>query len=166
MGDPDPVAAVALADREGRRGDRLLDPERATGAADQRRLAGPDLAGDDDDVAAAEAARRARAPERFGLGGASWLSRRRSALSRTCPIWSAGGGGVEPPSASSSAISSALGGGTGGGPASRSGIVAKSPRSVSFTAGVRSAAAGWKSGSRKTAAAAELVHLRACRGPW
>ena len=50
VGDGQPPAVVALADREGRRGDRALDPERPAGAADQGRLAGADLAADDDDV--------------------------------------------------------------------------------------------------------------------
>ena len=60
-GRPGPGRRLALADREGRRGDRRLDPERPAGAADQRRLAGADLAADDDDVTRAEA-RGDRAP--------------------------------------------------------------------------------------------------------
>ena len=52
---------VAVADREGRARDRALDAERAAGAADERRLAGAELARDRDDVAGAEP-RASRAP--------------------------------------------------------------------------------------------------------
>src|SRR3954453_352615 len=151
VGDRHPTAAVALADREGRRGDRRGDAEGAAGAADPGRLSGGRGAGEEDDVARLQARGDAGA-EGFGLGGTRrfhdlfplLLLR----LHPKNPSWSLGGGGVVPPSSSASASSSALGTGPGSGRCSSSGIVAKSARSVSFTAGVRSAAAGWNSGSR------------------
>ena len=48
---------------------------------------------------------------------------------------------------------------SGSGSASSSGSLAKSSRSVSSSDGVRSAAAGCRSGNTRTPAAAELVHL-------
>ena len=55
---------VAVPDREGRARDRLGDAERPRGAADERRLAGAELAGDGDDVARPRASPRGapRAP--------------------------------------------------------------------------------------------------------
>ena len=52
------AALVAVADRVGRARHRLRDAERAAGAADERRLAGAELAGDGDDVARRRVARR------------------------------------------------------------------------------------------------------------
>jgi hypothetical protein len=54
------ISRIAVADREGRARHRDVDPERAAGAADERRLAGAELAGDGDDVAQAKPAREPR----------------------------------------------------------------------------------------------------------
>ena len=54
--------AVAVADRERRARDRLVDPERAAGAADERRLARAELARDEDDVTGREQRGRAGPP--------------------------------------------------------------------------------------------------------
>src|SRR3954468_2132211 len=51
VGDRQAATRVALTDREGGRGDGAGDPEGAAGAADQRRLAGAEVAGEEDDVA-------------------------------------------------------------------------------------------------------------------
>src|SRR3954471_684903 len=69
VGDRQPPAHVALADREGGRGDGAGDSEGAAGAADQGRLAGAELAREEDDVARPQALGDTGA-ERFGLGGA------------------------------------------------------------------------------------------------
>jgi hypothetical protein len=65
------AAGVAMADRERRARDGDFDAECAAGAADERRLAGAELAGDRDDVTDAEAAREQRCDGlgRFGGGG-------------------------------------------------------------------------------------------------
>ena len=68
MGDGDSRAAVDLADREGRRCDRIGDPQGPAGAADQRRLAGPQVARDDDDGTRAEPGGDL-GPDRFGFLG-------------------------------------------------------------------------------------------------
>src|SRR5919201_1702637 len=59
---------VAVADRVRRARHRLLDAERAAGAADEGRLAGAELAGDRDDVAERERGGESR-PELLRLGG-------------------------------------------------------------------------------------------------
>src|SRR3954447_16149153 len=68
MGDRHPPALVALADREGGRGDGPGDAEGGAGAADQRRLAAAELAGEEDQVARLQPLGDAGA-ERFGLLG-------------------------------------------------------------------------------------------------
>src|SRR5680860_1277704 len=143
MGDRQ-ATAVAPTDREGGRGDRALDPERPAGPADQRRLARAQLAADDDHVAGAEAGGDPRAGG-FGFGSGAALDRLHAQPNMSS--WSAGGCGG--PGAGASSISSGADA-PGGGPASSRGSSSKSSRSVSFTAGVRNAAAGWKSGTRKT----------------
>ena len=50
VGDGDVAALVAVTDGEGGAGDRRGDAERTTGAADEGRLAGAELAGHGDDV--------------------------------------------------------------------------------------------------------------------
>ena len=150
MGDRQAAAAVALADREGRRGDRLLDAQRAAGAADQGRLAGPDLAADHDHVARPQARGDAGA-QRFGLGRGVALAA--APRQPNMSSWSAGGGESRArrrPRVRPRRSPRRSAAGAGGGPASRPGTVARSPRSVSFIAGVRRAAAGCSSGSRKT----------------
>ena len=62
--------AVALADRERRTGHDPIDPERAAGPADERRLAGAELAFDQHDIARLQAAGEVRG-ERLGLG---WIT--------------------------------------------------------------------------------------------
>ena len=59
---------VAMPDRVGRARHGLRDAERPAGAADERRLAAAELAGDEDDVARLEARGDARG-ERLGLLG-------------------------------------------------------------------------------------------------
>src|SRR5262249_32612426 len=61
-------ALVAVSDRIGGAGNGLPDAERAAGAADERRLAGAELARDGDDVAGPERRREPRA-EGLRLGG-------------------------------------------------------------------------------------------------
>ena len=64
VADRDAAVLVAAGDRERRAGHRHLDAEGAGGAAHERRLAGAELARDQDDVAPAQRSRRAprRAP--------------------------------------------------------------------------------------------------------
>ncbi len=50
------VSGVPVANREGRARDRAFDAERPARAADERRLAGTELARDGDDVAGAQPA--------------------------------------------------------------------------------------------------------------
>src|SRR3954470_18423397 len=69
MGDRH-APAVGVPDREGRRGDRLRDAQRARRAADQRGLAGAELTADQDDVAGTEL-RRQPLPKRLGLCSAA-----------------------------------------------------------------------------------------------
>src|SRR5689334_6663976 len=141
VGDGKAAALVALADREGGRGDRAGDAKRMAGATDQGRLAGAELAAEDDHVAGTKAIDEAGA-KRFGLGGRAGRDDLAPGPGRLAhpkkSSWSAEGSGCSSTSASSSGSSL----GTGGPIASRPGKVAKSSRNVSLTAGVRSAAAG------------------------
>ena len=66
MGDRE-RAVVEVADRERRARDRLLDPELPARAPHERRLAGAELAADEDDVAGPQQPCERRA-ERLGLG--------------------------------------------------------------------------------------------------
>ena len=160
VGDRHP-ARVALADREGRRGDRLLDAERPAGAADQGRLARRRARPlTSDDVAGLEAARRARRPaprsrpRRRSLGGS--LSRRGPSCSSRA--------GREPaarlarPRAPRPERRAAAARAAPGSPA-------KSSRSVSATAGVRSAAAGMEERQQEDRAPAERVDLGRAADP-
>ena len=159
VGDRQAAAAVALADREGRRGDRLLDPERPAGAADQRRLAGPDLAADDDDVARRAAARR-RGRRRASVSAAELLSIR-STLSRTCRAGRRA-------AAAAARRRPRFGGGDLLGArrrrrrraASRSGTVARSSRSCLLHRRRAQRRRRVQERQQEDGAAAELVHLR------
>jgi hypothetical protein len=62
------AAGIPVADREGRARDRDLDAERPARAADERRLAGTELARDGDDVAGAQPGCKAPS-DSFCLGG-------------------------------------------------------------------------------------------------
>ena len=164
-------AGVALPDREGRRGDRLLDPEGPAGSSDQRRLAGADLAGDEDQVPGLEAARDPGS-ERFGLGRAERDKCRRLALagrlSRRGPAGRRGRRRRPRRPVARPRLGDLLGARQrrrGAAREQRRAGVAKSARSVSFTAGVRSAAAGWKSGrGRRRGRRARAP--AASRAPW
>ena len=58
---------IEMADREGGARHRLLDPERPAGSPDEGRLAGAELAADEDDVAGPEQPGE-QGTERLGLG--------------------------------------------------------------------------------------------------
>src|SRR5262249_40967200 len=122
--DPGVAATVALADREGRRGDRLLHAERPTGAADERRLAGAELARDDDHRAGRQIGGDPRS-ERFRVlrGGGDETAH------PNMSSWSSRATGSAFSSSSSTGSSRCWGGSW----ESRPEIVAKSSRKVSLT---------------------------------
>ena len=151
MGDREPAAPVALADREGRRGDGLVTP--SARQAPRISVVLPAPTSPLTTTTSPGSSRTASSAPSASVSAAeavSTLRRSTGRLTRRSRADRRGrrrlGGGLL-----ARAPLPALRRGTARARlASRAGIVAKSSRSVSFTAGVRSAAAGWKSGSRKT----------------
>ena len=79
-------APIEMADRERGARHRLLDPERPAGSPDQGRLAGAELAADEDDVAGPEQPGE-QAAERLGLGRRQLQSARSPAQKRpSCTV--------------------------------------------------------------------------------
>src|SRR5262245_13117272 len=115
MGDRQPTA-VGMSDREGRGGDRLAHAEPPCRAPDQSRLAGSEVAADQDDVTRNELGRQPLA-QGLSLGGALSpdVHPAQTAQPPKRPIWSG-----------STSRSLTKGSGSGSGCSSRSGITVKS----------------------------------------
>ncbi len=132
--DEQPACRVAVAERERRARDRNLGSERACGAADQRRLAGTELAGQEDDVAVAKLTRQRRSDGLGRLRGARAEYARRGAQNNpSCSVGSPASAGASTGAGSTVAIG---GCGGAGGSARTAGRREKSARSVSSVLGV------------------------------